>query len=392
MLPLLSLRLLVLLVALSAGAVLATVLLWRRLASRHPIAVVGRVVMMLLCQVTALAVLAVYVNSSYQFFTSWGDLTGHPPAAEATSPPPVPAHYKVGVQPVAVARVHGELLRTWLAGPKTHLGTWAFVYLPPEYFFPEYAHTRFPASVWLSGYPGSGNTILQHLDLIQGMQREVFADHAQPMVLVMMSPTLAPPRDTECADVPHGPQVRSYFGVDVPALLRGRYRVSDSRTGLAIAGLSTGGFCAATIVLHFPRVYSSAVCVSGYYSALLDATTGALYGGSRLLQDENDPLWLLAHEPAPEVSVLLTASRQEKEVYASSQALLAAVRPPMTVSARFIPSGGHNYTNFRTVLPQVLDWLSARLSPQSTPAGPQAARRLLPGSRPPGEVSATVRR
>ena len=37
------------------------------------------------------------------------------------------------------------------------------------------------------------------------------AHRAQPMVLVMLRPTVVPPRDTECTDVPAGPQTLTYL-------------------------------------------------------------------------------------------------------------------------------------------------------------------------------------
>ncbi|RZS90274.1 S-formylglutathione hydrolase FrmB [Motilibacter rhizosphaerae] len=388
MLPeLIGLPLVVLLVVLALAAALGGALLWPRLARTGPLTVLARVGVLVLCQVTAVALLADLVNRQYAFFTSWDDLLGRPPAEAVAGHLPVPEHYRVGVLPLAQAQVHGELLDEALPGATTHLTGAAYVYLPPEYFSPRWAGVRFPVAVWLAGYPGSGDTIVQHLDLVQAMQTEVDLHHAQPMVLVMMSPTLAPPRDTECADVPHGPQVRTYFERDLPQLLESRYRVARARTGWAVDGISTGGFCAATLLLHDPQRYATGVSVSGYYSALLDGTTGALYAGSQALRDDNDPLWLLAHRPAPPVALLITASRQEKEVYAQSLALLRAARAPMTVDARFVQSGGHNYTVFRAEVPAVLDWLSARLQPEtdepvavrSTTGAPRHSR---PGGRP----------
>ena len=38
----------------------------------------------------------------------------------------------------------------------------------------------------------------------------------QPMILVMLRPTVAPPRDTECVDIPGGPQTESFFAKDLP--------------------------------------------------------------------------------------------------------------------------------------------------------------------------------
>ena len=42
----------------------------------------------------------------------------------------------------------------------------------------------------------------------------------QPMILVMLRPTVAPPRDTECVDVPGGPQTETFFAEDLPQAVR----------------------------------------------------------------------------------------------------------------------------------------------------------------------------
>ena len=65
----------------------------------------------------------------------------------------------------------------------------------------------------------------------------------QPMILVMMRPTVAPPRDTECVDVPGGPQTETFFAKDLPDAVSAHYRVGDEA---AEAGASSATPPAAT--------------------------------------------------------------------------------------------------------------------------------------------------
>ena len=51
------------------------------------------------------------------------------------------------------------------------------------------------------------------------------------MVLVMMSPSVAPPRDTECTDVPAGPQALTFLAADVPEAMAASYRVQPRGWG-----------------------------------------------------------------------------------------------------------------------------------------------------------------
>ena len=91
----------------------------------------------------------------------------------------------------------------------------------------------------------------------------------QPMILVMMRPTVAPPRDTECVDVPGGPQTETFFAKDLPQAVSDALPGRDSGPGnWGIIGNSTGGYCALKIGLHHPdRFYGAAAGLSAYYKA-----------------------------------------------------------------------------------------------------------------------------
>ena len=119
-----------------------------------------------------------------------------------------------------------------ISGGRSGLSEHAFVWLPPQYYQPAWAHRAFPAAEVLTGYPGNDLSLVNRMNYPQVVQQQVAAGHARPMVLVMLRPTVVPPRDTECTDVPAGPQVR-----DVPR--PGRAGGDPGRA--AGAGRSAGG-------------------------------------------------------------------------------------------------------------------------------------------------------
>jgi S-formylglutathione hydrolase FrmB len=360
---------LALLVTLAVAIPALTVVLWHRLSRNTLSRLAGRTLLVLACQLTAVVTVAALVNHSFVFFSSWTELIGgtRPASArvQALDPGGRIGGFLVGRVSSATARKQGQLVFRWIGGRSTHLGTRAYVYLPPQYFDPAYRHQRFPVAVWLTGYPGSPGEIVRYLGLIQTMNKRAALGTSRPMVLVMLHPTLVPPRDTECANVFHGPQVETYLATDLPQVIRSSYRVATGRQGWAIAGLSTGGFCAVKVAMRHPEVYSAAVGVSGYYHTLLDSTTGALYGKSAALRNSNDPEWLLAHRPPPPVSVLVTYSKDEGAVVADSRRFLSLVRAPMAAYRLVLPTGGHNFGVFAGEMPAVVDWLGARLAPES---------------------------
>jgi len=260
----------------------------------------------------------------------------------------------------------GEVLQATIRGSRTGLHTSsAFVYLPPQYFQPAYARARFPVVLAMSGYPNETWSIIKFLGLPAAAATLSAAGKIRPAVYVMLNASPVLPRDTECTNVPAGPQVESFFAQDVPAAIAKTFRVQPPGRAWAALGYSTGGYCAAKIAMLNPYQFSAAVSMSGYYQAVTDRTTGNLYGSSLAYRNENNLNWRLRQLPPPPVSVLVTASHAEG-IYPGTRAFLRLVRPPMRGYSLFLPQGGHNYGTWSRELPQCLEWLNRRL----TPAGP----------------------
>lgn len=193
------------------------------------------------------------------------------------------------------------------------------------------------------------------------MSQEVRAQRAKPFVVVMMAATVAPPRDTECANVVGGPKVETFLAEDVRSQVSQALRVRTDARGWGLMGSSLGGFCAVKLAMRHPDLYGSAVSLSGFYHALLDNTTGSLYGGDQALRNESSPIWRLHHLPAPPIAVFATISRQER-TYPDSLAFFASVKPPMTLQTLVLTRGGHNPGAYITELPKALDFLSKQFS------------------------------
>jgi enterochelin esterase-like enzyme len=260
--------------------------------------------------------------------------------------------------------VTGRLLQVSMTGPRTGITVRAdYVYLPPQYFQPAYARDRFHVVLALTGYPGSAWTLAARLGLPAEAAALVAAGRLPPAVYVLMGSGPALPRDTECTNVPAGPQVETFFAQDVPRLIEQHFRVQAGAPGWAALGYSTGGYCAAKLAMLNPYQFRSAVSVAGYYVALRDATTGNLYGGSLAYRHENDLDWRLRHLPAPPVSLLVTSSKVGEDAYPGTLAFLRLVRPPMRVYSLILPEGGHNYGTWTRELPQCLAWLGPRITP-----------------------------
>ncbi|GLX04121.1 alpha/beta hydrolase-fold protein [Microbispora sp. NBRC 16548] len=387
----------VLFVALAVGGLVATVWLWPRLSGPSWRSVAARVGVLVADQTLLLLAIAVVVNAYFGFFGSWGDLLG----TNAADAPAITAGSAgtaaggaglvrvLGSRPVEVTRPKaglpaGRLEEVTIAGARTGLSSSAYVYLPPQYFDTKYAGRRFPVILGLTGYPGDAENLVTRLDMPTLTATSILTHEIGPTVLVLMRPTVAPPRDTECVDVPGGPQVETYFTSDVPRAVAATFRVGTGAASWGVLGESTGGYCALKLTMRHPEAFSAAVSLSGYFHAPMDVTTGDLFGGNRRLRDENDLMWRLANLPAPPVSVLVASSRQGESDYRATTDFMAAVKAPMRASSLILPSGGHNFATWNRELPQALPWLAQQLhAPAQTPSrstSEQETKRLARGS------------
>ena len=177
------------------------------------------------------------------------------------------------------------------------------------------------------------------------------------------------PRDTECVDMPRGPQAFTYYSQDVPAYVASLFRVRP--VGWGAMGDSTGGYCASKLAVTNSYVFPAAVALSGYAAPPQDLTTGDLFGGGGSLRAQSDLVHLLRTGHSPAASLLLTTTRTERGPSGldAVRTLQRAARPPLQVDTLIETRGGHSFSTWRPELPTVLAWLSSHLHPPRTATG-----------------------
>lgn len=374
-------------VALAAVCVALLVWLWPRFARRGWRQVLARLVAVGTTQVVIIAAFACWLNSSYQFFGSWGELfgrvetapvgvtqaggagigTGNDVAVRGALVQPAGDEQlrRVSGLPAGPAAVTGRVESVKVIGRRTGVVDPAFVYLPPQYFQKAYQRQRFPVIVALSGYPGSIFNLAQHLRVSQTAGELQRSGRMQPTVMVMIRPTIAPPRDTECVNVPGGPQTETFLAKDLPEALKSAYRVGHDAGAWGVMGYSSGGSCALQLAMRDPHVYTTAAALSPDYKVKDDPTTGDLFGSGPGRADRingHDLMWRLKHLPAPEVSVLVAESKHGERGYPQTQAFIKAVKAPMRVASILPEHGSHNFPTWVQEMPPALQWMSRQLT------------------------------
>lgn len=387
-------------IVLAVACVAATVWLWPRLSRRGIGPVLGRLGAIVVTQVSIVCALALAVNTNFEFYGNWDELLGNnekaPPVAVSQGggqyasvgnmkggliqPAGPQGLDRVTGLPKGPANRVGKIESVRIIGRRTRAINPGFVYLPPQYFQQQYRRQRFPVMVVISGYPGGIMNLAQHLQVPQNAGRLIAQGRMQPTVIVMVRPTIAPPRDTECVDVPGGPQAETFFTKDLPDAMKATYRVGHDPSAWGAFGYSSGGTCSLQLAMRNPKVYTSAVSLSGDYAIKDDLTTGSLFGAGpegAQREREHDLLWRLKHLPAPQVSTLVASSRKGEADYGATMQFIHAVKPPMTVDSIILPQGSHQFTTWRREVVPALEWQSQQLTfPQDTVP--------LPAQRKPG--------
>jgi enterochelin esterase-like enzyme len=379
-------------IAVATGSFAAIVWTWPRVAGRHPAQVAARLTMVTVSQLLVIGAFLIWLNGYFSFYASWSQLFGvHAPrpaagrlALQASRPvtiyasQPGPVAGRSGPAPLAApaagtsvvsrpgsrlaSAVTGRLLQIAIRGQRTGLDSGpGFVYLPPQYFQPAYQRMRFPVVVALTGYPGMAGGLVHRLELPMVAARLLAARQIKPSVFVMLGVSPLMPLDTECTDIPAGPQVESFLAQDVPHAIQQAFRVTTSPAGWGVIGYSTGGYCATKLAMMYPDRYSAAVSMAGYYRALRGQFVPNLWGGSLAYRLENSPDWRLRHLPAPPVSILATSSKVGERSLSGTLTFLREIHPPMRGYSLIIPQGGHNFLTWNRELVPSLEWLSRRL-------------------------------
>ncbi|WP_051943043.1 alpha/beta hydrolase [Streptacidiphilus rugosus] len=338
-------------------AIVLTTLAWGAVRGPKALRWLLRVGMIGVCQVTAIAVVAVWINNDNGLYTSWTDLLGDTSANNVTLPSSDTAWAKAVFGP-GPSGFESAMYK----GPVSGLTGQVLVWTPPQYDQTKYQNDRFPVIVLLHGYPGSTKTWLAGGKMPQSLAQMMAKGTMKPAVIVV--PTIDPNgKNTDCTDS-NGVRNGTWIGTDVPNMIKRQFRVLDSAHGWGLVGISTGGYCAVRMVLKHPDRFATAVAMSpdDFHGDPSNVSTKGV------LASEN-PLALLRRTgPDTDVSIMVATSLHDRySTKANADALRTAAKFPVQVATPLLlKDGGHNWGTWTSMYPSLFPWLNALLdAPQS---------------------------
>ncbi len=334
------------------------------------------------------------VNKYYDYYQTWGSVAADLSVQGLTSVPEIPA----GASGQQLAKIlgqvagsrtaawQGETVRLTVTGHASHLTRTVLIYLPPQYFQPAYAHSRFPAIELITGFPGQPQDWINVVGVTQTYLTLLHDGVVKPAVLVMPDANGGPRVSLQCLNVRHGPQDATFLAVDVPYALSHSLRVPPSGRAWGIAGYSEGGYCSANLALVYPARYGYSGVLSGYFAPLADRLGNPLrnvnpFGSNKRARARNTPLNRVRALP---LSVQIpqfwlgAGGSWHTDVKAAQdfQQLLLTRQPNVILNIE--PGGSHNMATWRALVPPLLEWMTPRLA--QAELHPQQV--LGPGSAP----------
>ncbi|WP_163507133.1 alpha/beta hydrolase [Fodinicola acaciae] len=325
-------------------------------------------------ELLVLVSLGAVINVNQQFYTTWPALFGVQDRSEhvqvvvdqsARPTRPGPAPTGSAARTAAIDRTEAgrsRIVNVTLVGRRTGYRLAGVAYVPGSYFHPDQAQRRFPVVMLLTGYPGTPRIWPDRLRLKEVLDRQIRTGRMPAVLAVMPRQDPDHPRDSECVDAVGGARAGTYLGEDVPDAVAARFRVRTDRDGWAVMGYSTGGFCAANLAIGHPRRFSKAISLSGYFTAITDASTGDLYHGDAAARRLNSPLWSVAHRPHAPLTFFVSAAKDHHGDLTAALAFAKAVRAPDGVTVALIATGGHSTAAWQNMAPHAFGWLGQHLT------------------------------
>lgn len=238
------------------------------------------------------------------------------------------------------------------------------IYLPPDY---ESSQRNYPVLYLLHGGGDDQTGWVQFGEVLNITDKAIREGTATPMVIVM--PDANTTRRGYANDVTNTWRYEDFFFQELMPYIEKTYRVKTEKRFRAIAGLSMGGDGTFTYALHHPELFAAACPLSaGTGPAHPDSTRARLKRDNSKASDEEISAFYKRQSVLELVNNLPDSSKKavrwyidcgdDDFLFEGNSLVHIAMRKKQIPHEFRIRDGGHNWTYWRTALPDVLQFVS----------------------------------
>lgn len=246
------------------------------------------------------------------------------------------------------------------------------------------------------GYPGTDEGVVNALDIDKILGNAVKTGELPPTAFVV--PDIGVGGQPDCVDITGRPPVETFFTQDVPRILVAQLpNVSHSLSDWAVAGISSGAYCAPVLQMRHTDAFFAALSIGGYDRPILGAlsradqasqraftistmvaeaeksASGGASGGSDGAGDARGTKvgsgGATGASPAPATDASQGDSAAQVRLFIAgatsdndSRALVAQLASLQVAHVQLgfdlDPKGGHSWSTWKRQLPKALTWLA----------------------------------
>jgi hypothetical protein len=349
----------------AVGLTIFAVIYWGKIYRRTFLNLLIRLLIILLCQVLALASIGLAVNRSNGFYSSWNDLLGTSSnfSQGATSAGSMAQITKEEISKAGKLASQSRLVRDVITGAQSQVSNVVYLDIPSAAVSQinkgvALDPKRYRVVEFLTGFPSQPLMWVKVLAIDHVLALYNQKHVGREIIGIFPEINIAGHYDLECMNLPGTqPEAETWLSTDMHSYLATRLGMADSRWG--IMGVSTGGWCAAMLSVRHPNLYSAAVSIAGYYRPALPLTDPIA------LQIEMDKKYDFAASEAAltkKQPLYIVASLGDVYSIRETKKYLAKQHPNLAITYKEVASGGHNPRVWMPLIPAAISWLERNIS------------------------------
>lgn len=348
-------------IILAFGSFAAVLLFWPKIYKKGFINLFNRFLVLLLVLVFSVSSIAISINKSQGFYSSWSDLLGTSQNYKSEAVSNVNL-VRVDNKFLKSAKLIGKdlyLVKDVITGKESNVSNVVYLLVPAKAVHALKSGAVLNAADYqvtelLTGFPSQPEMWLKSLKVEEEISA-FNATHIKQIIGVIPQINIAGHFDLECMNLDNGkPNAETWLSSDMHSYLSTRLGLDDSRW--MVVGVSTGAWCASMLAIRHPDSYLGTVAIAGYYRPALPLSDPITLQNAMIAKYDVAKMEAKLTSPVP---IYMVASLGDKYSFRETTRFLAKPHPMLNVKYVEIASGGHNPRVWKSSILPGLEWLSS---------------------------------